>query len=131
MDKIINLKGETYALVRKYTELKNSEDSLCKNYETRLLELLFKNINISEYVTISKELEERYPTTSFSTNFPLNIREITLKYLRAYAYSRDLSNLDDAINDCIKKNNQQIKVTKTIDALCLQFQKRIEKIGGK
>lgn len=129
MDKIIYLKDETYALVRKHTELKNSEDEKCKNYETRILELLFKNINLSKYESISEELDGRYPT--ILTGNPLNMRDITLKYLRAYAYSFDLSTLDDAINDCIKKDNQQENITKTVNALYQHFQKKIEKMEGK
>jgi len=127
-DKIIYLKDETYALVKKYTKLKNDEDEKCENHETRLLELLFKNINFLKYESISEELKERYPTALNLTNNPLNVRDITLKYLRAYAYSCNLSTLDEAIYDCIKKDNQQEKITKMIDALSLQFQKKIEKI---
>ncbi len=131
MDKIINLSAETYALVKEYSELKNHEEEKYKKYEERLLELLFKSVNLGKYESISAELEEVYPTTLCLTGTFLNVREITLKYLRAYAYSLDLLTLDDAINDCIKKDNQQEKTTKTMNALYQHFQKKIEKMEGK
>ena len=134
MDKIINIESETYALIRKYVELKNSQDNLSKNYETRILELLSREINLSEHGSLLNELEEQYPTTLQITSIPFNVRDITLKYLKVYAYLNDFITLDEAICDSIKKEmskkefEKETKLTGVVNALYLQFQKRIEKM---
>ncbi len=145
MDKIIYIKSETYALVRKYTELKNSQDKLCKSYEARLLELLLSiDINISEYKNIEIKnwlktheiLEDRYPA-SLLTGIPFNVRDITLKYLCIYAFSHELFSLDGAICDCFEKEmfkkeiESETKLTNVLDAFYQKLQKRIEKLEGK
>ena len=143
MDKIINIRAETYALVRKYTELKNAQDKRCESYEARLLELLSRDINISEYKNIEIKnwlktheiLEERYPI-SLLTSIPFNVRDITLKYLCFYSYSHELFSLDDAISDLLEKEiskkefESETKLTNVVDALYQQLQKRIEKLEG-
>lgn len=146
MDKIINVKPETHALLRKYTELRNSQDNKFKNYETRLLELLSRDINISEYKKTEIEkwlktheiLENRYPI-SLLTTFPLNVRNITLKYLCIYAYLNEFFSLDEAICDLLEKETckkemskkeleKETRLTNVVGALYQQFQKRTEKM---
>lgn len=141
MDKIINIKPGTYELVKKHAELKNSQDKRCESYEARILELLSRDINISEYKNIEIKnwlktheiLEKRYPI-SLLTSIPFNVRDITLKYLCIYAYLNELFSLDEAIFDCLEKENSkkefenETKLTNVVDALYQQLQKKLEGI---
>lgn len=137
MDKIINIKPGTYALMKKYAELKNSQDKRCESYEARILELLSRDINISEYKNIEIKnwlktheiLEKRYPI-SLLTNIPFNVRDITLKYLCIYAYLNELFSLDEASlivskKKILKKSSRTKQNSRTLLTLILTVTKEI------
>ncbi len=105
MCKLVNISPETYHFVKRYAQLKQTEDNLCKSLEDRLLDLLFIRLS-------SEELNIQKLTLQNLGQIPFNLRPQTLRYLKQYAANHNFTSFDAAISHLLEKEINLMQITK-------------------
>lgn len=107
----ILITSQCYDLVKRFVDLKQREDGLCKSFDERILNLLAKENRISGFRTALKYIKRYVLDLKWSSQLKhLFLRDLTMDYLTVYCFVHNHRNFNEGLYQLIEKALTQITI---------------------
>lgn len=102
---------QCYDLVKRFVDLRQREDGLCKSFDERILNLLAKENRISGFRVALKYIKRYVSDLSWNSKLKhLFLRDITMDYLTVYCFVHNYRCFNGGLYQLIEKALTQITI---------------------